>query len=168
MTIEEKCRNLEFVISRYDSYYEAVNNKSNLYLTINTFILAGIITGYSALVPRYEFGIAVLLLLILGIVANLISFGFTLYAIKPYINKKNDSPRGSVIFFNDVADYHASQHKEMWQNINIDIWFEDLMLQVKLLSTGLKRKYSSLSIATWFIALQILTATIFGIILLNN
>ncbi len=36
---------LIFCINRYDHYYDSVNNKSNVFLVISTFIVGGLITA---------------------------------------------------------------------------------------------------------------------------
>lgn len=46
MQAEKKIEMLRHTMDRYDHYYDSVNNKGNLFLTLNTFLLGGIITGY--------------------------------------------------------------------------------------------------------------------------
>ena len=167
MDIKIKNEKLEYIISRYDHYYESVNNKGNIYLTVNTFILGGIIGGYFSLQHIYKMGFPMLLLFILAIFFNFASITSTLIALKPYLNKKKDNEDGSAIFFGDVADYHNNNYQKIWENMTDEGWNNDLKKQVTLLACGLKAKYSYLSWATLFIAGQVLAVFIFGLNLLT-
>jgi hypothetical protein len=168
MAPDMKNQKLEFIIGRYDHYYDSVNNKGNVYLTVNTFILAGMISGYLALESKYHFGLCMLLLFVASILFNILSITLTLMAIKPYLNTKKDNVDGSAIFFGDVADYHINQYERMWNNMDETIWHKDLRKQATLLACGLERKFRYLSYATWFIAGQVLAVVIFGISFLNT
>ncbi len=46
ISTEEKIEILKHTIDRYDHYFDSINNKGNLFLTLNTFLLGGMITGY--------------------------------------------------------------------------------------------------------------------------
>lgn len=39
-------------ISRYDHYYDSVNNKSNVFLTLSIFVVGGLVAGYSTLMDK--------------------------------------------------------------------------------------------------------------------
>ena len=45
MTKEE----LQFIINRYDHYYDSVNNKGQFYLGFNTFLIGGLAGVYALL-----------------------------------------------------------------------------------------------------------------------
>lgn len=167
MDLKDKNEKLQYSIDRFDNYYEAINSKGNLYLTINTFILGGMIAGYFTLDSMFNFGIGLLLLFVSALAANLASVLFTLFAIKPYLNDKKENPDGSVIFFADVADYHSNHFDNIWRQMDDQKWHDDLKTQARLLSFGLKRKFTRLTYATWFIAAQIVAVIIFGINLLK-
>jgi Family of unknown function (DUF5706) len=160
VTIKERNEELKFTIARFDHYYDSVNNKGNLYVAINTFILAGAITGYVTLDAKHHFAILILILFIITIVSNFVSFCFTLAAIKPYFNKVTSK---SLIYFYDIANLNDSQFKLIWENLNDKNWHDDLVKQSKRLSEGLSNKFQLLKIATWFIGLEIFLIAIFGI-----
>ncbi len=162
-----KNEKLKFIIERYDKYYENINSKGNVYLTINTFILAGTIAGFYTLNDKFHFGAAILLMFFFSVASNFCSVGYTLLAIKPHLNTKNDNADGSALFFGDVADYHANQYENIWRDMNDEIWHKDIKKQACLLATGLKKKFNLLVYATWFIGAQLFFIATFGIILLN-
>jgi hypothetical protein len=99
METKEKNEKLKQVIDRYDLYYCSVNSKGSLYLSINTFILGGALTGYFVLANKFNFGYGVNLLFIFTLIANISAITCTLLAINPYVNKKKDNPNGSLLFF---------------------------------------------------------------------
>ncbi len=78
---KEKLEMLKHTMDRYDYYYDSVNNKGNLYLTLDTFLLGGIITGYytikETIAGRYD----VLFFTWAGLLSCLLSICFTLWAI---------------------------------------------------------------------------------------
>lgn len=43
-----KYNHLQFIIQRFDQYFDAINNKGSFYIGLNTFILTGLSAGYFA------------------------------------------------------------------------------------------------------------------------
>lgn len=160
MTATEKCETLKYIISRYDHYYDSVNNKGNVYLTVNLFILGSVIASYYTLSSSWVLNNASHITAVILIILNLTSVYYTLTAIRPHLNTKNDNHTGSLIYFGDVADYHKGQHIERWDNLAIDGLYNDLRTQVHLLAAGLSMKFQNLRKATLFISLQILAAVV--------
>jgi len=167
MEIKEKCEELKFAIGRYDQFYDSINNKGNLYLTINTFILGGIVAGFATMQDKCQLGNLLITFFVITAVANLVSFGLTLIAIKPHVSPTGGRV-GSLIFFWDVAGYHEASYRKNWDEINLKKWYKDLRAQSQALAIGLRRKFFLLNLATWGIAAQVLIISIFGIILLNT
>lgn len=164
MNIREKLDELKFSIGRFDHYYDSVNNKGNLYLAVNTFILGGAIGGYAALDNVYHFNGWFLVLLIAVLLSNVISVGYTLGAIKPFLKKKNGSR--SMIYFRDIDNASEVTIGDFWSNLTEEKMIDDLLVQYKILAGGLTRKFVRLQYATTFIAFQISGVALFGIILL--
>lgn len=168
MNIKSKCEELKFNISRYDHYYDSINNKGNVYLTINIFILGGVISSCYILLPSQEFNICTYLFLVLTIFFNICSSIFTLKAIKPHLSESNPNPT-SLIFFNDVAEYSTKNHQKLWNDLSAFNWYKDLTNQNQLLAKGLKLKFNNLAIATNFIIVQISSAIfLYSLIFLNK
>lgn len=165
---KEKNEMLKQVIGRYDMYYCSVNNKGSLYLSINTFILGGVLTGFFALSTKSNFGAGINLLFIFTLIANLGAIICTLLAINPYVNKKKDNSIGSLLFFGDVAEYHEKPYNKMWDELDENKWYDDQKKQAQLLAHGLTKKFKKLTCATWFIVAQVILVVVFGIIILSK
>jgi hypothetical protein len=162
-----KNEELKFIIDRYDHYYDSINNKGNLYLTLNTFILGGVIAGFFTLNSQYHFCPFIVVLFILTLIFNLFSIGLTLLAIKPYSKGEKKANNNSLVFFRDVSDMTDSQYNALWSDMDEIKYHGDLKRQAQILANGLKRKFSFLSSATWFIIGQVFFIILFGILLLN-
>lgn len=168
MDPQQRNEELKFIIGRYDGFFDSINNKGNIYLTVNTFILGGVIAGYTTLDSEYSFGGGMLVLFIFTLISNLVSVGCSLYSIRPYLNNKKDNPNCSAIFFRDIANCASEDLKKMWDEMDEGKWNTDLLKQVHLLSVGLDRKFWSLAVATFFIVIQIVTVVIFCLIFLKQ
>lgn len=163
-TIEE----IKFVINRFDHYYESINNKGNVYLTLNTFGLAGLISGYGYLRINHYFGSVADVLFTLTVLVNLASIALTLWALKPYLISKKFGKKRSLLFFGDVSLYDEESLLASWENINDRSLQKDLLRQVHNLSCGLRTKYNSMLISTWFMMVEIFLAVILAIVLIYN
>lgn len=158
---KDKIDELKFAIGRFDHYFDTVNNKGNLYLTINTFILGGSIVGYYTLDQRYEFNDWVLILAFIPFVlCSLVSFTYTLIAIKPYARKGKGGT--SLLFFGDVSQQATSAWSGRWASLSQDEWQMELQTQSLQLAKGLNRKFECLGCATLFIWLEIIIIGLFS------
>lgn len=85
--MKEKLEQTKFIIGRFDSYIESTQTKSNLYLALNTAILAGIITIATSTKPEDA---TLFSIIVMGVIALLaiISITITLIAITPYLKSK--------------------------------------------------------------------------------
>ncbi|TDE16350.1 Pycsar system effector family protein [Dyadobacter psychrotolerans] len=152
MQIKEKIEMLRHVMDRYDHYYDSVNNKGNLYLTLNTFLLGGIITGYYAIKSDVQEQFDVLYFIWTALILCLGSIAYTLLAIIPFISRESDPVNGSLINFNNVANISQSSFKTQLDSLTEIRCYEDYVSQVKALAIGLNRKFSRLRIATYLLA----------------
>lgn len=140
--MKEKTEHVKFIISRYDTYIESTQTKSNLYLALNTAILAGIITLVSA---NKQGQLSLLNLVVLGLVSILavLSITLTLIAINPYLksaSKKSDS----IIFFNEVSSYDFDMYTKKIDNMSDKKVLKDLNCQAFSLARALRGKYQKL------------------------
>jgi hypothetical protein len=159
----EKIEMLKHTMDRYDHYYDTINNKGNLFLTLNTFLLAGIITGFYSIKETVVHRFDILFFIWLGLIFCLLSIGFTLWAIIPYLNKQTDSVDGSVINFGNVSNISFTSFKKMYEGNTETRRFEDYLQQVYLLALGLQRKFCRLQIATYLLGACFLCIIIIGI-----
>jgi hypothetical protein len=166
MTIPDKITELKFIIGRFDHYFDSINNKGNLYLTLNTFILGGSIGGFAYLNNSYHFDQWIIILFVIPtLFSNLVSFTYTLSAIRPFTRRHDDNSSFSSIFFVDVSHQTNRQWESRWNLLNQEDWKEDLRIQSQLLAIGLNEKFKSLSVATLFIGIQVGTIVLFGLYL---
>jgi len=152
------------IISRYDHYYDTINNKGNLYLALNTLVIGSILAGYSDLFKVYDCKI-ILQLFVGGIfLSNLGSIIFTLLAIKPFLSKKGD--KNSLQFFGDVAKMQQTDFIEGFTKANKEEREEDSIAQVHELASGLLNKFKKINLATLFIGIQLFLILVFALILI--
>lgn len=152
MQTEEKIQMLRHVMDRYDHYYDSVNNKGNLYLTLNTFLLGGIITGYYAIKGDVQGRFDVLYFTWTALILCLGSIAFTLWAIVPFISRESDPVNGSLINFNNVANISQNSFQTQLDTLSETRCYHDYVSQVKALATGLNKKFIRLRTATYLLA----------------
>ncbi|MEM1259605.1 MAG: Pycsar system effector family protein [Bacteroidota bacterium] len=135
---------LEYTIGRLDHYFDSVNNKTTVYIAINTFLTGGIIalmTQMEDILPQqfwlqFFFG-AILLLGILSLI-------ILAWASIPYIslNTKIDS----LYYFGSISDKKFQDFSSCSENQTKKGNLKDLRSQVHIMSIGLTKKFSKL---TW-------------------
>lgn len=155
---------LKYSIDRFDHYYDSVNNKSAVYIAINTFITGGIIVllTQSDIVCRMsnigKFCIGILLLI--GI-SNLILLSL---ASIPYFSKKQDS----ILYFGSISQMKQSEFNKSSKNYTNKGELKDLRLQAYLLAKGLTVKFTRLKFAGIMLVIQfVLLFIILFLILIN-
>lgn len=166
-SVSDKIDILKHTMDRYDHYYDSINNKGNLFLTLNTFLLGGIITGYYSIKDSTSGSCVVTFFVWVALISCLLSLGFTLWAIIPYLNKEADSVNGSVINFGNVSNIPFESFKNMYANVTDEKRYEDYVQQVYLLAQGLQMKFSRLKSATCLLAACIICIIIIGIKILR-
>src|SRR5690606_9243834 len=140
------------------------NSKGNLYLTINTFMLGGIIAGFTSLHSRSTFSEGeIFLFLVPALLANMLSFVCTLRAITPFVKNSARPVNESMLFFCDVSRMPDNKWATKWSGLNIHEWNNDLREQAKLLAKGLDRKYRRLQTATLYVIAEIGIVILFAI-----
>lgn len=167
ITTAEKINTLKHTMDRYDHYYDSVNNKANVFLTLNTFLVGGIITGYYSIKDQLECGFDLYFFVLTGLIFSLLSIGFSLWATMPYLSKQADSLNGSVIFFGNVANISFQSFKKMYDDMTNENQFEDYLQQVHLLALGLQNKFYRLKVATYLLGGCFVCIIIIGFKLLN-
>jgi hypothetical protein len=167
MKVNESLEQLKFAISRYDHYYDSVNNKGNLYLTINTFILGGSLTGYYSIHEQVCIeGFCYALFWIL-LFSCIISISLTLFAIKPYLNSKLDNTEGSLLYFGDVSLLKFKEFENRIQTLTEEKQITDFTKQTYLLAIGLRRKFRLLKWSTYLIAFEFICVIIIGLLIIK-
>ncbi|WP_422351506.1 Pycsar system effector family protein [Flagellimonas sp.] len=163
--ISEKDR-LLYSINRFDHYFESVNNKTAVYLAMNTFLLGGIITGYISVQEhvcqfRTFFNILLTIEMVLGIAGLLV---LTVASI-PYFSKDSDS----LYYFGGIGSMTKQEFFEQSKNLSKKEEMDDLRNQVHLLSQGLNTKFTRLKTSGWLIFFQfVVLALVISILVINK
>lgn len=160
-----------FIIQRFDNYISEANNKGNVLLLINTFILGVLFSSSNKAVSEIEgsenLSVLIQWLLVMTIVCGLTSMFFVLKAIFPFLNSGNSASfhYRSKIFFKSVAEFKSStKFLKSYRAQSDKELMDDLARQAFELANGLRSKYYWLGISTWLIYVEILLLfTIFTI-----
>ena len=167
ISTNEKIEMLKHTMDRYDHYYDSINNKGNLFLALNTFLLGGIIRGYYIVKETLAGQYNIIFFVWLALICCLLSIGFTLWAIIPYLNKKVDSVNGAVISFGDVSRLTLSSFKKKYEELTDEKRYNDYVQQVYLLALGLQNKFRRLQTATYLLDGCFFSIIIIGIKILK-
>ena len=153
---------LKHTMDRYDHYYDSINNKGNLFLALNTFLLGGITTGYYSIKNEIACGFDIHFFVWLGLFFCLLSIALSLWATIPYLSKQSDSINGSIIYFGNIANLSFQSFKQMYSDMTDEKRYEDYLQQVHLLALGLQKKFCRLQIATYLLGGCFLCIIIIG------
>ncbi|UTD15410.1 hypothetical protein HER15_08000 [Tenacibaculum mesophilum] len=156
---------LKYTISRFDHYFESINNKIALYIALNTFIVGSILAGYSSIIKDFKrclclFNTMTSILLLLGLF-TLISL---VRASLPYISKKPTS----LIYFDSISSIPKKEFIDLSKNCSDKDELKDLRNQVSILSNGLSAKYKRLKICGQLLIIQFLILVPLFIIFIIN
>lgn len=141
---------LILTIQRLDHYYDSVNNKSAVYIAINTFLSGGIIAMVShpdileTIWPLAAFTTGLCLLAGIG---NLILLAVT---SRPFFSTKPDS----LYYFGSVSSKTFKEFSCASKNYKPKQDLKDLRSQVHILSQGLTQKFKRLNIVGYSLVVQ--------------
>jgi len=162
MNKNEKIEMLKHTMERYDHYYDSVNNKGNLYLTLNTFLFGGIITAYYSIKESLVGKCDILFFVWASLICCGLSLLFTLWAIIPYLSRQRNSIKSSLLYFGDVSNVSIGSFTNKYAEITEDKVYEDFLQQVHLLAIGLQNKFRRLQIATYLLGGCFISIIIIG------
>ncbi|KKM22219.1 hypothetical protein LCGC14_1627540 [marine sediment metagenome] len=153
-------------INRFDHYFDSVNNKTAVYIAINTFMLGSIITGYFSIEEDIiKNGNIFSILSILTMVVGFGSILLNTYASIPYFSQNSDS----LYYFGGIGSIPLNEFCERSQNFTDEQDIQDLRNQVHTLSEGLNKKFRKLKLSGRLIMLQfVLIVPLVIIISLNT
>ncbi len=139
-------------ISRYDHYYDSVNNKSNVLLTLSIFVVGGLVAGYPTLMDKVACNsylhFLMGALISLG-VANLLILTWTSL---PFLSKN----KTSLFYFGSIANMSVNDFTLKSAARTTDEELADLRLQAHSLATGLQSKFKRLRIAGILLIVQVI------------
>jgi hypothetical protein len=142
---------LIYTISRFDHYFDSVNNKTAVYIAINTFILGGILAGYVN-VDKFIIEHINLFNIILSIVLflGLCTLAILVYASIPFFSKKPNS----LFYFGAIGSKSKEDFIEASKKYDDKDELKDLRNQVHLLAKGLNTKFVRLQLSGRLLVLQ--------------
>lgn len=148
--MNEKIEIQKFIMNRLDTYIDSSQNKSNLYLTLNTIISGGVIALISVKTD------SCLLNGLLGLIAlfSIVSILITLKAINPYL--KSSVGKKSIFFFEDISKNEKEEYHNSVVAQNEKELLQDITNQTYDVSKGLSTKYKLLGIVGWIVAFEFL------------
>ena len=144
---------LQFIIDRYDHYYDSVNNKGQFYLGLNTLIMGGLGAAFSMLNTNHCCTTWLYVLVSLMLAAGSASSFYTLCATLPYLKSGNSKP-SSLIFFGSVSKLSQKEFLSRSLAVTDQEVNEDLSIQAHQLATGLSLKFKHLKVAGVLIAIE--------------
>lgn len=143
---------LEYTVNRLDHYYDSVNNKTAVYIAINTFITGGTITLLTQIQDLIDKENWLLFFLAAIITLGVGSLILLALASMPYFSSKSDIE--SLYYFASIAQKGPREFFELSKNQNIKGNLKDLRNQVYVLSKGLKSKFRKLKWACGLLIIQ--------------
>ncbi|MBO3099496.1 Pycsar system effector family protein [Gelidibacter pelagius] len=155
---------LKYTINRFDHYFDSVNNKSAVYIAINTFITGGIIVLLTQTDFVYnmskigKFGVATLLLM------GVLSLIILSVASIPFFSKKPDS----LYYFGSISKMKQSEFNKTSKSYTEKDGLQDLRTQTYILSKGLTKKFTWLKLAGIFLVIQFILLLIILLTILIN
>jgi len=160
---KEKLEWLKYSISRFDTYYQSVNSKIALYITLSTFIITAASAGGTTIIKQLDHNRNGPVLTLI-IIAAAVAIFFTIKASIPYL--KNH--RESIFYFGYVSDLSHNDYEQKVKNLTIENNLDDLLCQAQLLAKGLKSKYFSLQIAGYLLLVDFAFITILSLLIITN
>lgn len=156
-----------YVLNRFDHYIEGANSKGNFLLAFNAFLFGFIVTSFNNIVEfnNCKSQDSTTGLLITTLVIGIISIGFIIAAVFPFLKTNNSSSKKyhSLVFFNSIADMSEEEFLTQYRGQNDKEIYKDIAKQIYAISKGLRTKYNRIS---WSIRLIFIQLILFLIIIL--
>lgn len=152
---ERERKRLELTISRIDHYFDSVNNKSAVYLVINTFLTGGLIVLMSQTESLKGIGLLEHFSLGLCMLFGLLSLVIIAYTSIPFFSTEPNS----LYYFGNIGSKSNNIFLEESKNYTAKEDLKDLRCQVYLLSKGLTSKFKKLKVVGFLLLVQFLVLT---------
>lgn len=156
--------NLKFTIDRFDHYYESVNSKTNLYITLNTFIISVVSAISSKIIVQLGNTFWSKFLVISIIIIASISVIYTIWSSLPYLRSDNDS----VFYFGYVSNLSLKDLLSKLEASSTESSAQDLAQQLHALAQGLENKFNKLRIAGALLILEFTLIALLSILFITT
>jgi hypothetical protein len=143
----------QFLIGRFDRLYDSINNKGNVFLAVNIFLIGGLFTVLIQLPNYLKQDGGAIFWVVLMLAVNLGSIIFTLLSLIPYTR----SSGMSLVFFGDIAELDRDEFLNKFVRLEDGEIRNDLDQQIYYLAKGLKKKFAKLFVAGTLLLLETLT-----------
>lgn len=141
---------LLFCIGRYDHYYDSINNKCNVFLTLSLAIVGGLLAAYPTLLDKVActawLHINMAILLVVG-TTNIL---FTMWTSMPFLKTGGTS----LLYFGSVAKMTPQAFYTRSSAEDAQAGLDDLRTQVHVLAQGLRKKFRRLFVAGTLLMIQ--------------
>ena len=153
----EKLEHAQFIIERFDHYYEQVNNKGQFYLGLSSLMVGIVISNVEKISKIAAESYSFQAILIIFSLTSALSIILVLTAITPFLLSGKKSNYNTLIFFNEIAKLERQKFITEFNNQTEDDMANDYANQIHVLAQGLKLKYRHLYITSCFILIQSIT-----------
>lgn len=145
---------LQFTISRYDHFYDSINNKGQFFLALCTFLIGSIGVGFFSIkdLSAISFNLAIVTIFLFA--ASILTIYFVLKALIPFWGTSEKKSIVSLISFEAVRKLKKETFVSKVQHCNETEYEADLARQAHELATGLSRKFHRLKWAGWLLLFQ--------------
>lgn len=155
---------LKFTIGRFDHYYDSVNNKCTVMLTLNTFIVGGLIAGYPTMLEKVDCGACIHVLMTSLLLIGLAIMITVTKASIPFLGGRSNS----LLFWGDIAGITETAFNAQSQNENQADALSDLRSQSYHLARGLRSKFRLLRIVGYLMIIQFLLFIPLFLLIISN
>ncbi|MCH8535918.1 MAG: DUF5706 domain-containing protein [Flavobacteriaceae bacterium] len=159
MKKKEQIENSRYLLSRFDHYIEGANSKGNFLLAFSAFLFGFIVSSFNSIAEFNDSSgrSLTIVLLVMILVLGLVSIGFTVAAVFPYLKTNNSSSNKyhSLVFFNSIAEMDKKNFLKQYKNQNDKKISRDMAKQIFAISKGLKTKYFRISWAVRLVFVQL-------------
>ena len=157
-----KLENQKFILSRFDNYIESSQNKSSLYIALNTIVLGGIITLISTLNLKELNNSLIIIMCVISLLC-VISILITMSILNPYL--KSSTKKKSIFFFKDIAkESSEGYHNKISKTTTEGKLLKDITIQTHGLAKALNEKYIKLCKVGWIITVEFVLLFVWVII----
>lgn len=156
----------QFILGRYDQYYNNINNKGQFYLGINTLMVGAAISLLPKISKYCSLDGWFYLFVILFSLCCFFAVVFTLLSIHPYL-KKGGLPR-SMIFFKSISELPCDEFIKKFSTQSKQEIKNDLAHQIHVLASGLTPKFKYLKYASYFLVGEFIFGFIMIILISKN
>lgn len=152
--------NSRYILDRFDHYIEGANSKGNFLLAFSAFLFGFVVTSFNDIVAFNNQNAKdwTTFLLVLILIIGIISIGFTISAVFPFLKTNNSSSKKyhSLVFFKSIAEMSEEDFLAQYKEQKDKKVRKDMAKQIYAISKGLKSKYLKISWAIRFVFAQLI------------